>query len=128
VSPTRLIVLVLALPPGAEELVLADFTAGVVQASGWAWEFFSDRVMGGRSGLDQPVVLGSGSDRALPLAGAVNTKGGGFIQVRIRRTQGVLDASEWKGIEATVVRVRRSERGEKDDLPRTHPERGPGGG
>jgi energy-converting hydrogenase Eha subunit G len=115
VSPTRLIVLVLALPPGAEELVLADFTAGVVQASGWAWEFFSDRVMGGQSNLDQP-------------GGAVNTKGGGFIQVRIRRTQGVLDASEWKGIEATVVRVRRSERGEKDDLPRTHPERGPGGG
>jgi len=106
VSPLRVIVLTLllslALPLGAEELVLADFPAGVIQASGWTWEFFSDRVMGGRSDLEQPVVTGAGSDRALRLAGTVNTKGGGFIQVRIRRTRGVLDAAEWKGIEATV--------------------------
>jgi len=101
-SPTRLILLALAVPLGAQDLVLADFPAGVTQTSGWTWEFFSDRVMGGRSDLEQPVISGSGSDRALRLAGAVNTKGGGFIQVRLRRTPGILDAAEWKGIEATL--------------------------
>ena len=72
------------------------------QADGWTWEYFSDRVMGGRSELVPPGIMGAGSDRALHLSGTVNTKGGGFIQARIRREKGAVDASSWKGIEATI--------------------------
>lgn len=99
---TKVMFLALTVPLGADELVLADFPAGVAQATGWTWEFFSDRVMGGRSDLEQPVISGSGADRFLRLAGQVNTKGGGFIQARLRHTKGVVDAAGWTGIEVAV--------------------------
>jgi len=101
----RLLLLSVALPLGAEEMILADFPAGVQQAGGWVWEYFSDRVMGGRSDLVPPVIAGSVGERFLQLAGTVNTKGGGFIQVRLRRERGSLDASPWSGIEATIEAV-----------------------
>ncbi len=99
----KLMLLLAALPLGSQELILADFPAGVVQDDGWAWESFSDRVMGGRSDLVPPGITGEGDDRALRLAGTVNTKGGGFIQVRLRRERGTIDASSWKGIEVTLA-------------------------
>lgn len=96
------LLLLLALPLGSQEMVLADFPAGMTQADGWTWEYFSDRVMGGRSDLAAPDIAGAGGDKALRLAGTVNTKGGGFIQVRLRREKGQADLSAWKGVEVTV--------------------------
>jgi len=98
----KMLLLFVALPLSSQAMMLADFPAGMPQADGWTWEYFSDRVMGGRSELVPPGITGAGGDRALRLSGTVNTKGGGFIQARIRREKGAVDASSWKGIEATI--------------------------
>jgi hypothetical protein len=97
-----LLLLLAALPVSGQELVLADFASGPAQADGWAWEYFSDRVMGGRSDLASPGVTGEGEQRALRLAGTVNTRGGGFIQARLGKERGVADLSAWKGVEVVV--------------------------
>jgi hypothetical protein len=91
-----------AMPLASQEATLADFPALMPQADGWRWEYFSDRVMGGRSDLVPPAVGGAGSDRALRLVGKVDTKGGGFIQARLQRTRGTMDLSAWSGIEVTL--------------------------
>jgi len=98
----KMLLLFVALPLSSQAMILADFPAGMPQADGWTWEYFSDRVMGGRSELVPPGITGAGGDRVLRLSGTVNTKGGGFIQARIRREKGAVDASSWKGIEATI--------------------------
>jgi hypothetical protein len=52
-------------------------------ARGRPWEGFSDRVMGGVSGLSARVVV-EGDLRCLSMAGRVSTRNnGGFIQVRV---------------------------------------------
>lgn len=98
----KILLLLAALPLGGQELVLADFASALPQADGWAWEYFSDRVMGGRSDLGVTGVTGEGEDRALRLAGKVVTRGGGFLQVRLARERGVADLGAWKGVEVTL--------------------------
>lgn len=98
----KTLLLLAALPLGAQELALADFPAGLTRAEGWEWEYFSDRVMGGRSDLGETGVTGEGQDRALRLQGTVVTRGGGFLQVRLGRESGVADLGAWKGVEVTV--------------------------
>lgn len=73
------------------------------EQEGWVWEAFADRVMGGKSELANPVIMESDDgQKALLLAGRVITKGGGFIQVRLRHEKGKFDASAYSGIEIEV--------------------------
>ena len=58
--------------------------------------------LGGRSDLVSPGVTGEGAQKALRLAGTVNTRGGGFIQASLGRERGVADLSEWQGVEVAV--------------------------
>ena len=91
-----------AVPLAAENLVLADFPSGRHQATGWRWVAFTDRVMGGRSDLESPVLVASPSGDALRLAGNVVTRGGGFIQARLEHMSGPFDGSVYRGIEVTL--------------------------
>ena len=101
-----LIALPLAAVPAAnlaaQEYVLSDYPAGFAQASGWVWEAFADRVMGGKSELVPPLVANTADGPALRLAGKVITKGGGFIQIRLRHEGGLFDASGFAGVELTA--------------------------
>lgn len=92
----------LALPVFSQGLILADYGAGVLNAPGWKWTGFADRVMGGRSDLMQPSVVETPQGKALRLAGKVVTKGGGFIQVRLGHQGGKFDASMYAGVELVV--------------------------
>lgn len=93
------IAMAMAAPLAAQDLTLADFQAGLMNAPGWAWRGFADRVMGGRSDLIEPGVVNTPDGPALRLAGKVVTKGGGFIQVRLDHEAGRFDASGYAGVE-----------------------------
>ncbi len=84
--------------PG-ESFVISDLGASPSEASGWVWEAFADTVMGGNSELSPPIVLDSEDGKALLLAGRVVTKGGGFIQVRLKYDEKSFDASDYSGVE-----------------------------
>ena len=92
----------MAFPVASQEMILVDFPGGMPQADGWKWEYFSDRVMGGRSDLVPPAITGAGADQALRLSGKVDTRGGGFLLARIRHERGPVDASAYKGVEVTI--------------------------
>ncbi|PKL09168.1 MAG: hypothetical protein CVV51_05130 [Spirochaetae bacterium HGW-Spirochaetae-7] len=68
----------------------------------WMWESFADTVMGGKSELTPPAVVDADGSKAMLLAGRVVTKGGGFIQVRLRYGKDRFDASAWSGVEVEV--------------------------
>ncbi len=91
-----------AMPLAAENLVLADFPSGLYQTAGWRWVAFTDRVMGGRSDLDSPVLVRTSEGDALRLAGTVVTRGGGFIQARLEHEKGPFDGSVYRGVEVTL--------------------------
>lgn len=92
----------MALPLAAQDFVLFDYSAGVPQQTGWEWQSFADRVMGGKSDLITPSVVNTPDGPAWRLAGKVVTKGGGFIQVRLEKQKGNFDASAFSGIEVSV--------------------------
>ncbi len=98
-----LLAVTMALPLAAQDLLLSDFQAGLVNAPGWLWRGFADRVMGGRSDLVEPGIVNTPEGLALRLAGRVVTKGGGFIQVRLEKEGGRFDASSYAGIELTLT-------------------------
>jgi len=56
VHSMKLLMLLMAFPAASQEMILADFPSGMPQAGGWKWEYFSDRVMGGRSDLIPPAA------------------------------------------------------------------------
>lgn len=58
--------------------------------------------MGGKSDLTPPTVVNTAEGPALVLAGKVVTKGGGFIQVRLKTEAGKFDASAYAGVEVVV--------------------------
>ncbi len=58
--------------------------------------------MGGKSLLVPPTVVDTDGGKALLLAGKVITKGGGFIQVRLKHQDGLYDASGYTGVELEV--------------------------
>ena len=89
-------------PAAAQGLVLSDLSSVPSEARGWVWESFADRVMGGKSELVPPTVLAAEKGNALLLAGKVITKGGGFIQVRLKHEPDLFDASSFTGIEIEV--------------------------
>jgi hypothetical protein len=60
------------------------------------------RVMGGKSLLEPPTVVDTDGGKALLLADRVITKGGGFIQVRLKHQDGLYDASGYTGVELEV--------------------------
>jgi len=93
----------MALPLAAQDFVVSDFSAGVPQQTGWEWQSFADRVMGGKSDLIQPVLVTTPDGPAWRLAGKVVTKGGGFIQVRLEKQKGLFDASAYSGVEVSVA-------------------------
>jgi hypothetical protein len=92
----------LALPLGAQNLVLSDFSQTTIEANGWQWQGFADTVMGGRSTLDQPRIESTPWGRALRLTGQVVTRGGGFIQVRLQHQDNRFDGSGFAGVEVEV--------------------------
>jgi hypothetical protein len=81
---------------------LSNFSISPTETPGWVWESFADRVMGGKSDLQPPAVMATEGGKALLLAGTVVTKGGGFIQVRLKREKGLFDASAFTGVELEV--------------------------
>ena len=87
---------------GAQGYTLSSLGSSPSEAPGWIWESFADRVMGGKSELVPPTVIDADGDKALLLAGKVITKGGGFIQVRLKHEGGLYDASGYTGIELEV--------------------------
>ncbi len=97
-----LLAVTMAFPLAAQDLLLADFQAGITNAPGWNWRGFADRVMGGRSDLVEPGIVNTPEGLALRLAGRVVTKGGGFIQVRLDYEGGRFDASSYAGVELTL--------------------------
>lgn len=99
---TLFLVVAIVVPLASQDLVLADFTAGLTSASGWSWRGFADRVMGGRSDLVQPGIVNTPEGLAYRLAGKVVTKGGGFIQVRLDKDGGRFDASDYAGVELVL--------------------------
>ncbi len=98
-----LIPFLMPLPLFAQDLVLADQGAQLFQAPGWIWESFADTVMGGNSVLVPPRVIVTDEGPALRLAGTVVTKGGGFIQTRLKYEEKSFDASVYAGIEVSVA-------------------------
>jgi len=98
-----LVPLLMAFPLFAQDLVLSDQEAGVFQAPGWTWESFADTVMGGNSELVPPRVVTTEAGSALLLAGRVVTKGGGFIQTRLKYGEKSFDASGYAGIEVSLA-------------------------
>jgi len=91
-----------AVAAGAQGLTLSNLGASPPEAPGWVWESFADRVMGGKSELVPPAVIDADGGKALLLAGKVITKGGGFIQVRLKHDDGLFDASGYAGVEIEV--------------------------
>ncbi len=89
-------------PAASQSYIISDLAASPSEQNGWVWEAFADRVMGGRSELVPPEILEVDGTKALLLAGRVITKGGGFIQVRLRHVQGLFDASSYAGVEIEV--------------------------
>lgn len=86
----------------ADGYVISNLNNTPSEAEGWVWEAFADRVMGGKSELVPPVIVEAEGQKALLLAGRVITKGGGFIQVRLRHSKDRFDASAYSGIEIEV--------------------------
>lgn len=86
----------------AQVLTLSNLDASPPEAPGWVWESFADTVMGGKSELVPPAVVEAEGRKALLLAGKVVTKGGGFIQVRLKHGKGLFDASGYAGVELEV--------------------------
>lgn len=86
----------------AQSHVLSDLSASPSETPGWVWESFADTVMGGNSELVPPAIVEAEGGKALLLAGKVVTKGGGFIQVRLKHGKGLFDASDYTGIEVEV--------------------------
>ncbi|AEJ18448.1 CIA30 family protein [Gracilinema caldarium] len=80
---------------------ISDLSASPSEQPNWVWEAFADRVMGGKSELAEPLIIQVDESKALVLAGRVVTKGGGFIQVRLRNTKGLFDASAYSGVKLT---------------------------
>ncbi|MBU0956843.1 MAG: CIA30 family protein [Spirochaetes bacterium] len=97
-----LLAISMTFPLNAQDLVLADFQAGLFSAPDWTWQGFADRVMGGRSDLVEPGIVNTPDGLALRLAGKVVTKGGGFIQVRLENENGRFDATAYAGIELVL--------------------------
>jgi len=87
---------------GAQVYTLSNLGASPSEAPGWIWESFADRVMGGKSELVPPAIIDADGGKALLLAGKVITKGGGFIQVRLKHQDGLFDASGYTGVEIEV--------------------------
>jgi len=87
---------------GAQVFSVSNLSRSPSEAPGWVWESFADRVMGGKSELVPPAVIDADGGKALLLAGKVITKGGGFIQVRLKHEQGLFDASGYTGVEMEV--------------------------
>jgi len=103
----KTIALLLAMPlamatASAEEYTISNLSSSPSEAPSWIWESFTDRVMGGKSELVSPIIIDGDGGKALVLAGRVITKGGGFIQVRLRYTKGTFDASAYSGVELEV--------------------------
>lgn len=95
-------VVVLAAAAGslsAESYTISDSGASPSETPGWEWEYFADTVMGGNSEISTPLVLDTEDGKALLLAGRVVTKGGGFIQVRLKFEEKYFDASPYTGVE-----------------------------
>jgi len=86
----------------AQALVLSNLSESPSEAPGWVWESFADTVMGGKSELVPPAIIEADGSKALLLAGKVITKGGGFIQVRLKHGKGLFDASGYTGVEVEV--------------------------
>jgi len=86
----------------AQSYTLSNLSASPSESPGWVWESFADRVMGGKSELTPPAVIEAEGGKALLLAGKVITKGGGFIQVRVKYGDDLFDASQWSGVEIEV--------------------------
>ncbi|TVR06374.1 MAG: hypothetical protein EA403_00900 [Spirochaetaceae bacterium] len=86
-------------PLPGQSLVLSNLGASPSEAQGWVWEAFADTVMGGSSELSPPIVLDLDEGKALLLAGRVVTRGGGFIQVRLKYDARSFDASGYSGVE-----------------------------
>lgn len=86
----------------AEDYTISNLSASPSESPGWLWESFADRVMGGKSDLVPPAVVDGDGGKALLLAGRVVTKGGGFIQVRLRNGKDKFDASAYSGVELEV--------------------------
>jgi len=87
---------------GAQGYTLSNPGASPSEAPGWIWESFADTVMGGKSELVPPAIVAAEGGKALLLAGRVITKGGGFIQVRLKHEPGLFDASGYTGVEVEV--------------------------
>ncbi len=86
----------------ADGYVISNLNNTPSEQEGWVWEAFADRVMGGKSELVPPVIVEAEGQKALLLAGRVITRGGGFIQVRLRHSKDRFDASAYSGIEIEV--------------------------
>ena len=86
----------------AQAYTISDFGKTPSEAPGWVWESFSDGVMGGKSELAAPRLVEAEGRKALLLAGKVVTKGGGFIQVRLRHDPSLFDAGSFAGVELEV--------------------------
>ncbi len=82
-----------------ETLLLSDLSSSRLSETGWEWQGFADTVMGGNSSLNSPRIIVTPEGRALNLSGEVVTKGGGFIQVRLKHEDGPFDASAYSGVE-----------------------------
>lgn len=85
----------------AQVYVISDLDTTPSATTGWVWESFADRVMGGKSELVPPAVISTDSGKAMLLAGKVITKGGGFIQVRLKHGE-LFNASPYAGVEIEV--------------------------
>lgn len=86
----------------AQAFSLSNLALSPSEAPGWVWESFADTVMGGNSELVPPAIIEAEGSKALLLAGKVITKGGGFIQVRLKHGKGLFNASGYTGVEVEV--------------------------
>jgi hypothetical protein len=83
----------------AEAFIVSDLARTPPEAPEWEWEYFADTVMGGNSEIAPPLLQETGEGKALLLAGRVVTRGGGFIQVRLKYQGRNFDASDYSGVE-----------------------------
>ncbi len=90
------------MPSFAQLYTVSDLGTSPSEAPGWLWESFADTVMGGKSELVPPAIINTESGNALLLAGKVITKGGGFIQVRLKYSKELFDATSYTGVEVEV--------------------------
>jgi hypothetical protein len=86
----------------AQGYALSNLSSTPTEIQGWVWESFADKVMGGKSELTPSALIDGEGGKALLLAGRVITKGGGFIQGRLKYGDELFDASSWAGIEIEV--------------------------